>query len=171
MRTVRTKIYQFDELSEEAQQNAINQFIDINVDSSWWESTYEDAEHIGLKITGFDLDRNKHATGEFNLSANEVAQNIFNEHGKDCGTFKVATDFMESWEPLFNEYVREDYTDDRFHELENLLLEMEEEFLSNMLEEYATILQNEFEYLTSETTIQDTILANEYEFTKDGNRF
>src|SRR6188768_1413086 len=105
MRTIRVKLYQFDELSEAAKEKAISNLSDINVDHEWWDSTYMDAENIGLKLTSFDLDRNRHAKGEFLLAVAEVAQNIFNEHGKECTTYLTADKFMEEWQPVFNEYM------------------------------------------------------------------
>ncbi len=121
MRTVRTKVYKFDELSKEAQQKAIERLSDINVDYDWWQSTYEDAANIGLKITGFDLDQNRHAKGEFTLSANEVAANIFRDHGDSCTTYKTATVFMEEWQPVFDEYMQTE-------EGENKLIDIEDKF-------------------------------------------
>jgi len=75
MRTIRTKIYSFNELSKEAQNVAIDKMRYINVDDNWWLSTYEDAENIGLKITSFDIERNE-IEGCFNLSACEVMQTM-----------------------------------------------------------------------------------------------
>ena len=49
-RTIRTKVYLFSELSEKVKQKVINDNYDINVDYEWWESAYEDAANIGLKI-------------------------------------------------------------------------------------------------------------------------
>ncbi len=91
MRTVRTKVYKFDELSEQAKRVAIDKLSCINVEFDWWDSTYEGAKNIGLEITGFDLDRNRHADGHFTLAANEVAANIFRDHGDMCETYKTAT--------------------------------------------------------------------------------
>jgi len=52
MRTIRTKVYQFSELSEQAKQKAIEWGYDLNVSYGWWESVYEDAEQIGLQFSG-----------------------------------------------------------------------------------------------------------------------
>ena len=41
-----------EKLSDKAKQKAIEKFYDINVDYDWWDSVYEDAKNIGLKITG-----------------------------------------------------------------------------------------------------------------------
>ena len=171
MRTVRTKVYKFSELSEQAKQKAIEQLSDINVDYDWWQSTYEDAANIGLKITSFDLDRNRHAKGEFTLAANEVAQNIFNNHGECCDTYKTAQTFMETWQPVFNEYMDERSDKYESSEAEQLLQNFEEDFLNDLLEDYSIMLQNECEYNQSEAAIIETIEANEYEFTKDGKQF
>lgn len=166
MRTIRTKVYQFNELSEDAKIVAIEKNSLINVDFDWWLFTYEDAERIGLKLTGFDLDRNKHADGNFEFSANEVAQNIFSEHGEDCETYKTALRFMEVWEPIFAEYFETENV-----EFEDKLLELEKEFLKDILSDYADILQNEYEYLQSYEAIKETLISNEYEFTKEGILF
>ena len=171
MRTVRTKIYKFEELSKDAQQNAISNMWDINVDHDWWQSTYDDASNIGLKITSFNLDRNRNATGEFSLSACEVAQNVFNEHGEDCETYKTAQKFIEVWQPIFDDYMDENSENYESQELENELQQLEDNFLNELVEDYSILLQNESEYLQSDEAIKETILANDYEFTKDGNQF
>lgn len=171
MRTVRTKVYSFNELSNEAQQKAIANLCDINVNFDWWQSTYDDASNIGLKITSFELDRNRNATGEFLLSACEVAQNIFNNHGENCETYKTAQKFIEVWQPIFDNYMDENSENYESQELENDLQQLEDNFLNELVEDYSIILQNESEYLQSDEAIKETILANDYEFTKDGNQF
>jgi hypothetical protein len=107
MRVIETKAYTFDELSDDAKAKAISELSHINVDYDWWESTYEDAKNIGLKITGFDLDRRRHAIGEFTLSAAEVMANIFANHGEGCETYKTAKAFEAEWQPLFDDYMDE----------------------------------------------------------------
>lgn len=168
MRTIRIKLYKFNELSESAKQKAIENLSDINVDYDWWESIYEDAENTGLKITSFDLDRNRHAEGEFNLAANEVAANIFLDHGEDCQTYKTAASFIAEWDPVFNNYMDENHEDYESNESEERLINIESEFLKSLLEDYSTMLQEEYEYLTSEKAIIETIEVNDYEFTQDG---
>jgi len=168
MRVKEITLYKFDELSEAAKEKAIEKLWDINVDYNWWESAYEDAERIGLKITSFDLDRNRHAEGKFTLSANEVAQNIFNEHGENCETYRTAQNFMKEWEPVFNGYMDECSEHYESRESEDRLNELEDEFLQSLLEDYSIMLQKEYEYQTSQEAIIETIQANEYEFTEDG---
>jgi hypothetical protein len=171
MRTVRTKVYQFNELNESAKQTAIKKNSYINVDYDWWQSIYEDANAIGLKITSFDLDRRRHADGQFTLSACEVAQNIFNNHGEHCQTYQTAEKFMEKWQPVYNDYLDENSENYESGDLEDEMQDLEDEFLKSLLEDYSIILQNECEYLQSDEAIAETLIANEYEFTKDGNQF
>lgn len=55
MQTHTHTTYSFDELSEEAQENALEKYWDWNVqDSFWHECVIEDAKEIG-KITGIDI--------------------------------------------------------------------------------------------------------------------
>lgn len=167
-RTIRTKLYKFNELSEEAKQKAIEEYYDINVMFEWWESTYDDAESIGLKITGFDIDRGSYCKGEFKLSAYEVAANIIRDHGEVCETYKTAQTFLDSVnavEPTEGEEYGEG------QEYEDKMMELEDEFLKNILENYLTMLRDEYEYLQSKEAIIETIKINEYEFLKDGTKY
>jgi len=171
MRTIRTKVYQFSELSEQAKQKAIEVMSDCNVFSDWWDSVYEDAKNIGLKITGFDIDRASYCNGDFILSACEVAQNISNEHGETCSTYKTAESFIDEWQPIFTNYMDESHADYESRESEQKMQELEDEFLKTLCEDYRIILSREYDYLTSEAAIIETIEANEYEFKADGTRF
>jgi len=164
MKTIEIKLYKFSELSKEAKQKAITELCDINVNYDWRESSYEDAKNIGLKITGFDLDREGYCNGEFLLSANEVCQNIFNEHGEMCETYKTAESFMEEWQPVFNEYMRTEEGEDE-------LLKLENDFLKSILKNYYILLSGEYDYRGSEKAIIETIETNEYDFTEDGKLY
>lgn len=165
MKTVSINLYSFEELSEQAQQNAIDKNRDFNIDRDWWKFTYEDAERIGLKITSFDLDRNRHADGNFLLSPQEVAANILKEHGEECETYKTASKYLEEQNPIFAEYTTEP---DNMEELENKLMELEEQFLNDILEDYSIMLQNEYEYLISDEAIKEILIINEYLYFKSG---
>lgn len=175
MRTVETKLFSFDELSDEAKEKAISSLYDINVDYDWWDCTYEDAANIGLKITSFDLDRNKHAKGKFIEDADYCARKIIAEHGNSCETYKLAKNYFAEYNDLVTKYSDGIQTDkvaeDNEYDFDQEADELADEFLKNLLAEYANILQQECDYLQSEKAIIETIEANEYEFTEDGNRF
>lgn len=170
MKTVTINLYSFDELNEQAQQKAIINLSDINVNHEWWDGVYYDAENVGLKITGFDLDRSRHATGDFIDDALFTAHKILNEHGKECDTYTTAETFLKERDEIIDTAERDENGDlaDEY-ELDRQLDEIEEQFLSDLLEDYSIILQNEYEYLTSEETIEETIISNGYYFTEDGN--
>jgi hypothetical protein len=169
MRNVRTKVYKFNELSEAAKQTAIRNFSNINVDFGWWESAYMDAENVGLKITSFGLDRNRHAKGNFIISATDTAQRILKEHGETCETYNTASLFLNLTQQIENDYAGG--TDEDEYNIESETEAAEDEFLNSILEDYSIILEKESEYLQSDQAIIETIEANQYEFLKDGSTY
>ena len=158
MRTIETIVYKFDELSAAAKQKAVDNLRDINVEpgSNWWKSTYEDAANIGLKITSFDLDRNKHAKGEFMISAIDTMNKIIKEHGEGTETYSIAIGFEAAIDNIMNDEEKQD------------IQELEDEFLMNLQDNYADMLQQDSDYLQTDESITETIQANDYEFTEDG---
>lgn len=160
MKEIITKVYDFDELNSKAKDRARDWFREVVSGDEWWDSTYEDAKQIGLKITGFDLGRAQECTGEFTTQEGRVARKILGEHGKDCETFKTATAYLADVEKLGPiTYLNQAYLDD-----------LNAEFLKSILEDYRVILQNEYEYAFSEERIDEGIRANEYTFTAEGKR-
>ena len=159
MKTIQINTYQFNELIETAKQNAINEYQDINVRYEWWDSVYMDAENVGLKITSFDLDRNRHAEGEFIQDADFCAYKILSEHGKDCETYRTAARYIENRDKLD--------IDNQNKELE----ELDSQFLHDILGDYSMQLQKESEYLQSDEAIIEAIQANEYEFLESGKKY
>jgi len=158
MRTICTNVYQFNELNKQAKQNAIENMYDININYSWWDSTYEDAANAGLKLTSFNIDRGNYCNGKFINSAQDCAQLIIKNHGKECSTYMTASNFLRDLIKSIND---DDTNEDAIEELE-------EEFLKSILEDYRIILSNEYDYLTGREAIIETIEANEYEFTEEG---
>lgn len=162
MRTIRIKAYKFNELNENAKQEAIRGLQDINVDFEWWDATYEDASNVGLKITSFGLDRDRHATGELILDGETVIAKVLEEHGEECGTYKTAMKYKKTFDDfgkMSEECAISDDVEDAEHEL-----------LNDLLEDYSIMLQKESEYLMSDEAVIETIESNECEFTKEGKR-
>ncbi len=144
--TVVTKVYSFDELPEDIQNKVIDDNYDINVDFEWHDDTCENAEQIGVKITGFDLSHNT-ISGELIECPVDVKKAILKQHGKTCDTYKTVKEY-------------------------DFRTEVDEgEFLRSILEDYRTMLDNEYEYLTSHEAIKETIESNEYQFTIEGEIF
>jgi hypothetical protein len=158
MKTKTINLYEFDELSDQAKQRAIADNCGINVDYwEWYHSVYDDAKTIGLKITGFDLDRNRHCTGKAIDDILTIAHKIKTEHGLDTPTYKLANEFIKDYAAL-----DEDIDAGELRGFEN-------EFLKSILEEYSILLQQEYEWLTSEEAITDVLRSGEYEFLEDGS--
>lgn len=153
-------VYKFNELSEEAQQKAIENLYDINVDGDWWEFTYEDAEQIGIKITGFDIDRGAYCSGDFIESPLTVIKLIKENHGESCETYKTALQY----EKLILECPK----DEEGEPIENELEVIEDDFRNSLLEDYRIMLEKEYEYMTSKKAIIETIESNDYDFTSEG---
>ena len=175
MKTIETKGYQFSELSDEAKETAINKLWDLNVDYEWWESVYEDAARIGLKITGFDIDRGNYCKGELKDNAPEVARLIMVEHGKDTPTYKLAVSFLADYDKLVEKYSDGEnlnvVAEDNEYDFDQDADELEGEFERALLTEYQSILSQEYDYLTSREAIVESIEANQYDFTEDGQLF
>ena len=167
----KTKVYKFNELSDEAKQTALDSLRENCCDYEWWDCAFEDAANVSLKLTEFDLDRNRHCEGEFIESAEETAVEIIKEHGEKCVTYQTAQNYISDIAELGRDYPEimddEGYDENEFRR-EDAEHEIDCEFLKSILEDYSIMLQKEYEYLQSEEAIIETIEANEYEFTVDG---
>jgi len=169
-----TTVYTYDELDEKAQQKAREWMLENSYHDNWWECTYEDAEQVGLKLTEFDLDRNRHAKGEFIAGPLEVAENILKEHGESCETYKTALQFKTFYVPMIeklDQLQADDELVEQAMEYESQMEDHADEFLAELLEDYSIMLQKESEYLSSDEHIEETIRANEYTFLENGKRF
>lgn len=169
---VKTKLFQFDELSEQGKENAVNNLSDINTDYEWWDFIYYDAKTVGLVLDTFDLDRNKHCKGLFENSGTECARLIMQEHGEKTETHLLAFNFIADWDRLVEKHSDGEQTD-RVAEYNEVTFddeadELEKEFLRALLEEYANMLQRQYDYLISDKAIIEAIKANEYWFTVGG---
>ena len=188
MKTIEIKLYQFNELSEKAQERALEDFRYINVDNDWWfDYIMEDVKELCLSIEEFDIYRRdcevaflynadetikaikENAGGELLLIANEYEQQV-----KEL--FKAYSDYEK-----YQEWLRErDYTLDDL-EFEDWVLEETEyeedkeniyiEFLKELGEYYLSELQSSYDYHMSNESVIGTIEANEYEFTENGKRY
>jgi hypothetical protein len=146
--------YKYNELGPTAQEVARDWYRQGALDYDWWDSVYDDAERIGLKITGFDLGRRQECSGRFETSARGVAQAIVKEHGEGTDTRKLAEAFLS------------ETTEDADTYGEDV-----EAFHRDLLRCYWSILDREADYLTSDECIAENIEANEYDFDVNGNRF
>lgn len=174
MKTIEIKLYQFDELSDEAKQKAIENMSDINVDHDWWDFIYKDATNVELKITDFDISRYS-CNANFIDCAKICAEKIMDEYGVTCAIFHTAKNFLIEKANLIKKYSdginvlivaegKEYNFDQEIDELEN-------DFLISLCKDYLKILRDEYEYLISKEAIIETIEANEYFFTENGKLY
>lgn len=159
VRVIETPVYNFDDLDDDAKEKAREWYRNGALDYDWWDSTYEDAETIGLRIKSFELDRGRHATGVFTEDVDEVIRLILENHGEECETFKTALQYKGELEIARKNEENEDEID-----------EITEEFRKSLLEDYSIMLQHEYEYLLSDESVDDNIRLNEYTFTENGKR-
>lgn len=170
MKIKEVKLYQFNELSDNAKENAVAKLYDINVDHEWWEQVYDDAKEAGLKINEFDIGRGSYCKGEFMASAKETAHKITENHGKTCETRQAAEAYLKERDEIIDTADKDEngYFADECG-LDEKLDELTKEFLKSICEDYRIILSKEYDYLTSEEAIIETIEANEYWFDVNGN--
>lgn len=166
--TTRT-LYKLNELSQDAQDKAIESLWDINVDYEWWEWAFDDAERIDLRISEFDLDRSSYVKADFLESAEQTAHKIIDKHGNTFDTYRTAETYLSDRDELIATAPRD--ADGEFEnefKLDSDLDSLDEDFLHSLCEDYRIVLTREYEYLTSREAIVETIDANEYEFTATG---
>ncbi len=158
MRTIQTNVYKFKELSTEGKKAAIGKFSDINTMHNWWEFLYEDANNIGVKITGFDMD-NGDISGKVYTSVYACCAAILENHGKETLTYSAAIEFQAA---IDNNETGEEEQDQQ---------DVEQDFINSVLTAYLDLLKNDYEYLCSEASIIETIEANDYEFLETGETY
>lgn len=177
MRTVRTKVYKFSELSEKAKERAIEKHYDINVDYEWHKWTTEEQEE---RLTALGFVNPKIMFSGFASQGDgacficdNVDFRVFLDGKYAAFASVLSCSITHTWRYYFatsttvNLNIEDNITDEDYNEIEKAV-EEEREKLGN---EIYRILEKAYDYLTSEEAIRETIEANDYEFTKEGNIF
>lgn len=146
-------VYKYDELSEKAKERARNWYAQGVFDFDWYDCIYEDAKNIGIIIQSFDCDRGSIELERNGLSLGFICDNILEQHGKDCDTYKLAQEFYKDRHNGYTKKLGEDYR---------------KEFFQKLAEEYLSMLRKEAEYMQSTEYLEQGIEANDYDFTEDG---
>lgn len=168
MRTAEIHYYKFSELSDEAKDRARDWWRQGALQYDWWEFIYDDAERIGLKITGFDTGRSCEITGDFIGTAEETADKILAEHGDRCDTWAEANAYKKTVAEFMATAEKDEDGELATYALENEREDIDREFLRALLEQYLFTLRKEEEYQLSEEVVDELLIANDYEFTEDG---
>ena len=169
MKTKTIEIYEFNELSESAKETALDAVRQGNYGYDWFDFVYEDAESIGLLLTGFGLDRDRHATGIFRDNAECCALFIIDNHGETCETYITAKTYLTDRDKLIESApLNEDGELESEYNLDCDLNDLDAEFLRSILEDYSMQLQRESEYRDSKEYLLEMIDCNEYTFNVNG---
>jgi hypothetical protein len=173
--TTVTNVYKFDELSDKAQENAIMNLFYINVEDDWYHYIYEEAEELGFKITGFDIDRGSHCDIKLIDSPFEICTKIMSEHGEECDTWKLAKSFIDDWNDIVAKHSDgtniEKVAEGNEYQFDEDADFLEGQFTKELSECYLKMLRDEYEYQTSEFAIVEAIESYDYDFTEDGKLF
>jgi hypothetical protein len=168
MRTETINIYKFDELSDKAKDRARDWWRQGALDNDWWEFLYDDAKQVGLKITSFDTGPSCDIEGDFIGTAEETAEKIIAEHGKDTDTAAEARAYQKTLSEFMAGAEKDECGELATYELEGEKDDIGREFLRALLEVYLVMLRSEEEYLLSDAVADELLVVNEYEFTEDG---
>lgn len=172
MRTIEVKLYQFEELSAEAKENAIERNRTMNVEHDWWDCTYESMKEVGVKINSFDI---YYRTINITIDDSEhTASKTIEYYGEGMEVVKISKRFIADRDALIKKLgegndiagysVKEEFIDEYDEEIEYL----EEEYRKEMAEEILTWLRDEYEYMQTDEAVAETLFANDYEFTEEG---
>ena len=176
-------LYTYDELDDEAKEIALETIREFKISDNWTKTIYDDAESIGLKITGFDLN-NRTIKGEMigGIRLPECCKRIRKQHGKDSNTFETAKLALKEYITAFNYWIKkaknmEKYKDvnwkpcewfKEFNGRSGVSMVVQLDFEEVLMGDYYKMLENQYNYLTSDEGIIDTIRNNEYFFHNNG---
>lgn len=168
MREHITKLYTFNELSDESKEVALDQcrYFQVN-DSFWYEDIlYDWFNTLGINVVSFNIDYGTIETVIEYPSNKEIAYAILSEYGKQCELYSIASNYLYSLH-----WCKKDKKNRRSYGRSTICFnreEIDQEFLNNIDQEFLAILRNEYEYLISDESVKEMISCNEYELTEDG---
>ena len=198
--TVKTKVYEFKELSDGAKQTVLDNLRSLNTDGfTWWESVYEDAKEIGklmgiaisdIYFSGFSS-KGDGACFEGCYEYVKGSRAAVKAHApKDTELLRIATELATEQRKCFYQIrasVKQDghyshrYCTDIDVDFESHATGYDyhtadaEKAVIELLRDYMLWiykrLEAEDDYRTSDAAIIEGIEANEYEFTAEGELY
>ena len=179
MREITVKAYKFDELSEAAQERALNAFRCSNVEFNWYEDTFGTIRAAG-KLLGLEID-DIHFDTDLYCIFDAHYRYVRGASAAVCKEFSWADDLHKVAKDLQALQKRHFYslscavTEGRsmnYYRCFRFGEDYECEDLGDIIDDFAhwarVLLRDEYEYLTSDDAVKETIEANEYEFTEGG---
>jgi hypothetical protein len=164
--TVTVTAYTFDELSDKAKDKARERMRSCLDGDELAQGTVEDADQVGIEITGWDIGRAQQCDLAFREDADETAALILANHGEECDTHKAATAYRAAIANLASKYTEE--TED--HDENMAADKIRAAFMVELEGCYLRMLTSEHEDRLSDEAIDEDIRANDYLFTEEGKR-
>lgn len=164
METITLNIYKVNELSGKVQTFVLDKYREIMIYYQWWDFIYEDARRLGLEISAFDT-YDKTISIEYTENADVVANNITKEWAEGTDLYRLANDFLNSYNKLKTEQTFDKYGDS---EQDDDIKYMEQEFLMGLGKEFLSGLNKDYEWRTSDEAIIEYLEDNQYFFTENG---
>ena len=196
MRTIKTKVYKFSELSDEAKEKAVEKWNEDGPFEDWWEFVEEDTKNIGA-LMGITVDKLyfsgfwsqgdgacfegsyeyvkggakavKDETGGTDKDLLAIAYGLQAEQRRN---FYGLSASVKQRGHYYHEFCTEiDVQDNRENAPWQVSDEVEEaikDLLRDFMRWIYRNLEKEYEYQTSFEAVSETIEANEYEFTAAG---
>ena len=179
MREMTVTVYSFAELSDDAQERALDEFRDINVEFNWYEDTFGTirtaGELLGLEIGKIHFDTDSYcifdADYEYVRGAAKAIQ----------AEFPHATDLHDVARKLQDLQKRHFYSlscavtkgrSMNYYRCFRFGEDYECEDLGDIIDDFAhwawILLRGEYKYLTSDEAVKEMIEVNEYEFDEAG---
>jgi len=168
MRTKQYNVYKFNELSKEAQEQAIYNLQDINVAHNWWSYIYGMFQQCGIKIKSFDIYRY-----QIEIEFIEDIEDVFSKLIKDFALYPaehIASRYQLMIERKKQEALNNEGVDpsDFSVECEETYDDICDSFKHKIKNEIFDTLKKDYDYLTSEKSIVETIELNDYDFLDNG---
>ena len=179
MREMTVTVYSFAELSDDAQERALDEFRDINVEFNWYEDTFYTiraaGELLGLEIGGIHFDTDSCCIFDAHYRYARGAVKAIQAE------FPHATDLHDVARKLQALQKRHFYslscavTEGRsmnYYRCFRFGEDYECEDLGDIIDDFAhwawILLRGEYKRLTSDEAVKEAIEVNEYEFTEEG---
>lgn len=179
MREETVKVFQFDELSEDAKEKARDWYRNGGLDYEWWDMDFEDFREELLEI-GVETDTFWFALPPDRadyLVANKPSivdpRKLLKASGVDLRT-KAARDILNYEADLsigLNQYGSGSHQSHYVSADNEEIADKVEEFFTDKLHEFKVRLENQQDYLYSDESVDENIRINEYEFTENGRRW
>ena len=161
MKTIKIKVYKFDELEKQTKEKVIENYRYINVDNTfWYDCIKEEFNSLGLEIQEFNLDRGNYAKIYID-NLEETSKKIIEEFGDSVLIKQTAKNYINEYEKIQANF-KEDEDIEREVEL------LDEQYEKEYSEDILSYLRSSYDWEISDEAITETIEANDYDFTTDG---